>query len=304
MVRALVLRGAGVGALAGLIAFVFARIFAEPVIQAAIDYEGGRARRRRRWPPRPGSPPSAEEPELFSRAVQGNLGIGVGMILFGVAIGLFFAVAFCMAYGRTGNVRPRQLSLLVGLFGFLAISDPVREVPGQPARGRQRRHHPRPRRALDPAWSSCRSWCSSSRWCWASGCRPGWAPGTPRWSPGAARVVVLGVVMALLPALGELSINVAESGSRLTETPQPLTDPSGKIVYPGFDPDLLYWFRLYSVGAQLLLWGVLAVGFAPLADRVLRSHGNPSQRDLAVRHLSACGTLGDDGTDGAERRDA
>jgi len=42
MVRALVLRGAGVGALAGLLAFVFARIFAEPVIQAAIDYEGGR----------------------------------------------------------------------------------------------------------------------------------------------------------------------------------------------------------------------------------------------------------------------
>ena len=95
---------------------------------------------------------------------------------------------------------------------------------------------------------------------------------------GAGALVVLGVVMALLPPLGELSANVAESGSRLTETPQPLTDPSGKIVFPGFDPDLLYWFRLYSVGAQLLLWGTLAVGFAPLADRVLRT---TSQRDLA-----------------------
>ena len=52
-------------------------------------------------------------------------------------------------------------------------------------------------------------------------------------------------------------------------------------MFPGFDPDLLYWFRLYSIGAQMLLWGVLALGFAPLADRVLRSHGNPSQRDLA-----------------------
>jgi hypothetical protein len=44
-------------------------------------------------------------------------------------------------------------------------------------------------------------------------------------------------------------------------------------VYPGFDADLLYWFRLYSVGAQVLLWGVLAVGFAPLAERVLARFG-------------------------------
>jgi hypothetical protein len=68
----------------------------------------------------------------------------------------------------------------------------------------------------------------------------------------------------------------------LTETPQPLTDPSGKIVYPGFDADLLYRFRLYSAGAQILLWGVLGVGFAPLAERVFRAHGEPSQRDLAA----------------------
>ena len=65
--------------------------------------------------------------------MQGNLGIGVGMIAFGVAIGLFFAVAFCMAYGRTGNVRPREVSLLVGLFGFLAIfAIPFVKYPANP----------------------------------------------------------------------------------------------------------------------------------------------------------------------------
>jgi predicted cobalt transporter CbtA len=133
MVRALVLRGAAIGALAGLVAFVFARIFAEPLIQAAIDYEGGRAEAEAALAAAAGQAPSGEEPELFSRAVQGNLGIGVGMIAFGVAIGLFFAVAFCMAYGRTGNVRPRQLSLLVGLFGFLAIfAIPFVKYPANP----------------------------------------------------------------------------------------------------------------------------------------------------------------------------
>jgi predicted cobalt transporter CbtA len=281
MVRALVLRAAGIGALAGLVAFVFARIFAEPLIQAAIDYEGGRAEAEAALAAAAGQPPSVEEPELFSRAIQGNLGMGLGMIVFGVAIGLFFAVAFCMAYGRTGNVRPRQLSLLVGLFGFLAVfAIPFVKYPANPpAVG-----NPDTIRDRGALWVLVvvvsvvvlvlavvlgqRLQARLGTW-------------NATLVAGAAALVVVGIVMALLPALGELSPNVAESGSRLTETPQPLTDPSGKIVFPGFDPDLLYWFRLYSVGAQLLLWGVLALGFAPLADRVLRRHGNPSQRDLA-----------------------
>ncbi len=281
MVRALVLRGAGVGALAGLVAFVFARIFAEPVIQAAIDYEAGRDEAKSALAVAAGQPPYPEEPELFSRAVQGNIGIGVGMVAFGIAIGLFFAVAFCMAYGRTGNVRPRQLSLLVGLFGFLGMfAIPFVKYPANPpAIG-----NPDTIRDRGALWVlmvvvSIVVLIAAV----VLGQRLQARLGT--WNAtlvaGTAAVVVLGIVMALLPALGELSTNVAESGSRLTETPQPLTDPSGKIVYPGFDADVLYWFRLYSVGAQMLLWSVLALGFAPLAERVFRTHGTPSQRDLA-----------------------
>jgi len=37
--------------------------------------------------------PSVEGPELFSRAVQGNVGLGVGMVGFGVAVGLLCAAA-------------------------------------------------------------------------------------------------------------------------------------------------------------------------------------------------------------------
>lgn len=62
-------------------------------------------------------------------------------------------------------------------------------------------------------------------------------------------------------------------GPSLTETPQPLRDPSGAIVFPGFDPDVLYYFRLYSVIAQALLWGVIGVAFAPLAERLLDRSG-------------------------------
>jgi Probable cobalt transporter subunit (CbtA) len=282
MVRALVLRGVGAGALAGLATCVFAWIFAEPVIQAAIDYEAGRDEAESALAVAAGQPPYAEEPELFSRAVQGNLGIGVGMIAFGVAIGLLFAVTFCMAYGRTGNVRVRPLSLLVALFGFLGMFlIPFLKYPANPpAVG----NHDtiRDRGALWVLMVVVATVVLILAVVLGQRLQARLGTWNATLVAGAAAIVVLGAVMALLPALGELSTNAADSGSRLTETPQPVTDPSGKIVYPGFDADLLYRFRLYSVGAQIVLWGVLGLVFAPLAERVFRAHGEPSQRDLAA----------------------
>jgi hypothetical protein len=204
------------------------------------------------------------------------------MVAFGIATGLFFAVAYCMAYGRTGNIRPRQLSLLVGLFGFLGIfAIPFVKYPANPPSiGNPDTIGDRGGLWVLMVVVSIIVFILAV----VLGQRLQARLGT--WNAtlvaGLAAVVVLGIVMALLPPLGELSTNVAESGSRLTETPQPLTDPSGRIVYPGFDADVLYRFRLYSVGAQILLWGVLAVGFAPLAERVFRQHGAPSQRDIAA----------------------
>jgi hypothetical protein len=98
-----------------------ALIFAEPLIQQAIDYESGRSEVEAALATAAGSPVPAEGPEIFSRAIQGNLGIGVGMIFFGLAVGCFFGVAYCLLYGRTGGTRPRQLSLRVALGGFLAL---------------------------------------------------------------------------------------------------------------------------------------------------------------------------------------
>jgi hypothetical protein len=77
--------------------------------------------------------------------------------------------------------------------------------------------------------------------------------------------------MAVLPSLGHLSVNTAEYGVQNTETPQPLRDPAGTIVYPGFPADDLYLFRLYSVANQLILWATIALCFAPLANRLFGS---------------------------------
>jgi Probable cobalt transporter subunit (CbtA) len=92
----------------------------------------------------------------------------------------------------------------------------------------------------------------------------------------AAFIVAIGIVMLLLPSLGHLSANAAEYGAAATETPQPLRDPSGAIVYPGFPADDLFLFRLYSVGNQLISWATIGLCFAPFASRLLGSGTSPA----------------------------
>jgi hypothetical protein len=93
-------------------------------------------------------------------------------------------------------------------------------------------------------------------------------------------IVLMGAVMAILPSLGHLDVNVQEYGRHATETPLPLKDPNGNIVFPGFPADVLAQFRIYSVAAQVLLWTTIGLAFAPIADRVL--NGRPVRKRTSV----------------------
>jgi hypothetical protein len=287
MVRALVLRGAAVGALGGMLAYLFAWVFAEPSIQASIDYEAGRSEAEAALAAAAGEMSSGEDPELFSRAIQGNVGLGVGMIAFGVAVGLFFAVAFCMAYGRTGNLSPRPLALLVALSGFLTLFlVPFVKYPANPpAVG----NHDtiRDRAALWLLMVVVSVVCAVAATWLGQRLQPRLGTWNATLLACAAFVIVIGAVMAALPALGELStMHVAHDGaSALTETPQPLRGPNGTIVYPGFDADVLWRFRVASIGAQAILWAAMGLAFAPLAERVFRAHGAPTQQEMTAGKL-------------------
>src|SRR3954451_7867667 len=120
MERRIIWRGLLAGAIGGLVAFLFARGSAEPQIQQPIDYEDGRDHAQEALNSAAGIAPH-EHGETFSRAVQGNVGICVCMILFGVAMGMLFAVAYALCLGRTGRLRPRTLALLVAGGGFLGV---------------------------------------------------------------------------------------------------------------------------------------------------------------------------------------
>ena len=269
MQRKLILRGALAGGIAGLLAFVFARIFAEPQIQAAIDYESGRDDMQAALDKAAGLPPEPPGPDIFSRTIQANVGIGVGMILFGVAMGLLFAVVYAVCLGRVGKVRARNLALLVAGGGFLGVYlVPFIKYPANPPSI----GHPDTiglRGGLYVLMVVCSLlFLGLALWL---GRRL--AARFGNWNAtllaGAGFIVVIGIVMAILPPLGHLADNVKEFGVQSTETPLPLRNAQGTIVYPGFPADTLFLFRFYSVAAQLILWTTLGLVFGPMAERVL-----------------------------------
>jgi len=283
MERKLILRGVLVGALAGLLAFVFARVFAESLISRAVAYESGRDAAQVALDKAAGLPTAPNSPEIFSRGIQANIGIGTGMILFGAAMGTLVAVAYSICLGRTGKISPRSLALLVSLGGFLAFYViPFLKYPANPPSI----GHPDTIKertglylvmlvagvALLPLAVVLGQRLASRFGNWNSSIMC-----------VGALVVVIGTLMALLPPLGMLASNVAQYGSHATETPLPLTAANGSIVYPGFPADDLWQFRLYSLLAQAILWAGIGLGFGPLAEKVLTPAGQRNvQRNPAI----------------------
>jgi putative cobalt transporter subunit CbtA len=280
MEKKLILRGILAGAIGGLVAFVFARIFAEPQIARAIDYEAGRDAAQAAVDKAAGLPVDAGEAEVFSRAVQANLGIGIGVVLFGVAMGALFAVVYAVCLGRAGNVRARTLALLVAGGGFLCLYLlPFIKYPANPpAIGHAETIGARS--ALYLVVVACSVVFLAAAVWWGSRLRARLGTWNATLLAGGAFVVAIGIVMAVLPSLGHLAFNRQHFGNRATETPLPLRDSTGAIVYPGFPADVLYSFRFYSVASQLLMWAVIGLVFAPLADRMLRtSQGERSESE-------------------------
>ena len=249
MEKRLIARGLLAGLIGAVLAFLFARLCAEPVIGRAIAFEDGRI--------------DAENAhgvhehgaELFTRGVQANAGLGFGVLIFGVAMGALFAVLFCVVYPRATSVGPRSLSLLLAAaaFGAAYLVPFVKYPPNPPAVGQADTIRARTGwylvmvlasvvLAIAVAWLARRLAARLGAW-------------NGRLLAAGAYLVAVAVVAVLLPTSAE--------------TPGPLRDASGAIVYPGFPADVLYEFRLLSLGTQLLLWATIGLVFATLAGRLL-----------------------------------
>ncbi len=193
---------------------------------------------------------------MFTRGVQANIGMGFGVLAFSVAMGALFAVVYCVVYGRVGNLSPRLLSVLVagGMFLSLYVIPFLKYPASPPAVSldetiRQRTLLYLLVVVLSAALFAAAVWLGRNL-----------VERYGAWSAtliaAASYVVAVAIVMLVLPTIDE--------------TPD------------DFPADVLYEFRLYSLGTQFVLWAIIAVVFGSMAQRLLGESARRSETYIPV----------------------
>jgi len=234
------------GVVAGLLASVLLSFTAEPVIDQAIALE-----ERHHGAAAPVAP---AEPEIVSRSQQKGFGRFAAYGLGGAAYGVIFGIAFLALRRGAGDAWLRALLAGALVAGAFTVMPFVKYPPNPPAVG-------------DPATISERQWkylalIFLSLVVLAAAARLSGKLRERHWlddqrliAVGLAIVVPLGLICILLP---------------------PFSDP---IEVPA---NLVWRFRIASLGGNLLLWTVLAVTFGAAAVRRERELANPRPEGVTV----------------------
>jgi Probable cobalt transporter subunit (CbtA) len=196
---------------------------------------------------------------VFSRGVQSNAGLGVGIVLFGVAMGGFMAVAYVLVTRHMRpSARPRSVALAIAAAGFAGIFLlPFLKYPGDPP-GIEHAESIDRRGLLYLAMVAISVVSVLAAALAARRLRPRLGAWKGALVALGAFAAWMGMVIAILPSLEPL---------------EPLRDRSGAIVYPSFPADVMFQFRLYAVLGQVILWGALGLAFGALAERLVRETG-------------------------------
>lgn len=245
MVRPLLVRGMLVGLGAGLLAFVFAYIFGEPQVQHAIDFEDQLARMSH----------APAEAELVSRGTQRTIGLLTGTTLVGIALGGAFSFVFAWAYGRIGALGARATAALLALGAYVTITlVPFMKYPANPPTIGNPETIGR-RTALFVAMIAITILAMVA----AVRIRRQLLDRVGAWNAAtlAAGVFVAVVVVAELILPG------------VHETPK------------GFPADVLWRFRVASLGINATLWTTIGLGFGVAAERLLAARA-PARASVAV----------------------
>ena len=240
------------GALAGSASFLYARTQIAPLIAEAISYEEARSHAAAG-----SSGEHAHEHEVFTRAVQENIGAGVGTVLFAIITGALFAVAVTVTLATLRRHRvsadPRLVAALVAGAGFVSVAAvPWAAYPANlPGVGQ-------PETAGDRTTAYLTLIIASVALAAVAGTAAlRMAPRIGGWvaavSAGTGYLLAASAVIAALPSY--------------RETPSAITDSDGTVRFPGFPADLLADFRSDALICQALLWFVIAGSFAVLLPR-------------------------------------
>jgi hypothetical protein len=241
MVRSLLIRGMLVGVVAGLLAFAFAYVFGEPQVQHAIDFEDHLAALNH----------EPAGPEVVSRGVQRTLGLLTGTVATGVALGGLLGLVFAYAYGRLGALNAQATAALLAAGAFASITlIPFTKYPANPPTvGNPDTIDKRTVLFFAMIAITMLALIAAARTRRSLLSRHG------AWNAtilaGAVLIAVVAVAELILPAVHE--------------TPA------------GFPADVLYRFRLASLGINATLWLTLGLGFGAVAQRLVE----PSARRVA-----------------------
>jgi hypothetical protein len=268
MVGSLLLRGMLVGAVAGLLAFGFARTFGEPEIDRAISFEEmtkaapqahGEAHTHGDAHTHSQAPAGTEaaEPELVSRATQSGLGLATGVLVYGAAVGGLFALVFAFAYGRVGRFGARATAALLALGAYVAVVlvPNIKYPANPPAVGHADTIGPRTALFFLMIVISVTALALAVALARRLSARLG------TWNAsiiaGAAFVVVIAAAQYALPEINE--------------------------VPDQFSAVVLWRFRAASLGIHAVMWTAIGLLFGALTERSLAAHlGRP----MAARPLA------------------
>ena len=252
MMRRLLVLGMLAGLLASLAAFGFASLAAEPQVDAAIAIEeaaGGHSHAAHDHGDRGESAGhgagGADESDggAITRGVQKGIGLASALGLYGTAMGGLFAIACAFAYGRIGPARMRGTAAAVALAGFTVVAlVPFLKYPANPPAVGSEDTIDR-RTGLYVAMLAVTALAAVLA-AWAGRFL---ALRTERWNAAAAGFLVFCALVA----------TAAVAMPPVNEVPA------------DFPAELLWRFRLSSLGTQAILWAVLGAVFGPLAQRVL-----------------------------------
>ena len=247
MAGALLLRGMLLGIVAGLLCFSFLKIVGEPQVDRAIAFETqldeAKAKAAAQALIAKGLPAPKEEPEpeLVSRRVQAGLGLFTGVMVYNVAFGGLFALAFALAYGRMGDFGPRATSAVLAVVGLIAVYIvPNLKYPANPPA------------VGDPATIGTRT-----------------ALYFGMIAISLAAMIAAGILrLRLLPRYGEWNAAlIAGAAYLILVIGVGLALPPIHEVPADFPAVVLWQFRIASLGAQLIMWTSIGLVFGALTEK-------------------------------------
>ena len=254
MAGTLLLRGMLVGIVAGIFCFGFLKIVGEPQVDRAIAFESQLDEAKAQALIAKGVPAPKEEPEpeLVSRRVQAGIGLFTGVMVYNVAFGGLFALAFALVYGRMGDLGPRATATLLAAVGLVALYIvPNLKYPANPPS------------VGDPATIGTRTALYFSMI-----------------AISLAAMIVAGMLrLRLLARYGDWNATLIAGAAYLTIViAVGLALPTVNEVPEQFPAVVLWQFRIASFGAQLIMWATVGLVFGALTERAAMS-----RRELRIK---------------------